>query len=350
MDDKRTENRQANMPQEAPAPTPRDVVLNSRVRLARNFADIPFPTAMHGDDGARAQYLASEAVAHVPEGNGYALLRVHDMADARRRALVEQNLISRELLSSGEFAAVLLRRDERVGIMLNEEDHLRIHAILPGDRLEEAAALAFEVDDAIGREVRYAFDAELGFLTSCPMNTGTGMRASVLLHLPSLTRTKSIDPVSEELSKLGLKLKPLYREDNEAVGELYLLSNNVTLGRSEEDLIESIQVITSLIVDRERTARETLLLRSDLMLEDQLMRSLGTLRYARRLSESEWLRRWSDVRLAVQAGMIHMPLESLDALLDAAKPAHLEMVAGFALSPNERDERRATLIREALVH
>lgn len=350
MDDKRMDNQHMDTHKEASVTTPRDVVLSSRVRLARNFADIPFPAAMHGDDGARAQYRAAEAVFRAPDGETYALLRVHDMPDAQRRSLVEQNLISRELLSSGEFAAVMLRRDQLVSIMLNEEDHMRIYALLSGDRLEEAAALAFEVDDAIGREIQYAFDAELGFLTSCPMDTGTGMRASVLLHLPSLTRTKSIDPVVEELSKLGLRLKPLHLEGHEAVGELYLLSNHVTLGRSEQDLIDSIQAITSLIVERERTARETLLMRSDLSLEDQLMRSLGTLRYARSLSEHEWLRRWSDVRLAVQAGMIHMPLEELDALLDVAKPAHLEMMAGFELSPGERDERRATLVREALVH
>lgn len=326
----------------------RDVVLYSRVRLARNFADIPFPAAMHGEDGAKAQLHAAEAITHTQDNNAYALLRVHDLPDARRRALVEQHLISRELLSAGEFAAVLLRRDERVSIMINEDDHIRIHALLPGLHLEEAAALAFEVDDVIGREVRYAFDAELGFLTSCPINTGTGMRASVLMHLPSLSRTSSIAPIVQELSKVGLSLRPLYTEEGEAKGELYLLNNQVALGRPEQDLIDSIEAVALEIVERERTARETLLIRSDRSLEDRLMRSLGTLRYARRLSECEWLDLWSDVRLAVQAGMLHMGLEALDALLDAVKPAHLEMASGFELSPMERDERRAEMVRAAL--
>lgn len=326
----------------------RDVVLNSRVRLARNFNDLPFPSAMHGDDGAKAQYRAAEAVSHAPGGASYALLRVHDMPETRRRSLVEENLISRELLSGGEFAAVLLRRDEQVSILLNEDDHLRIHALLPGDRLTEAAELAFEVDDAIGREVTYAYDAELGFLTACPTNTGTGMRASVLLHLPSLSRTNEIGGIVQELVKLGVALRPMYSEDGEPAGELYLLSNQVALGRSEVELIESIEALTAEIVDRERSAREMLLLASDGKLEDRLMRSVGVLRYARQLSEAEWMRRWSDVRLAVQGGLLLMDLEALDGLLDAAKPAHLEMAVGHALSPMERDQARATLVREAL--
>lgn len=326
----------------------RDVVLLSRVRLARNFNDLPFPTAMHGDDGAKAQYRAAEAVSHAPGGASYALLRVHDMPDARRRALVEENLISRELLSGGEFAAVLLRKDERVSILLNEDDHLRIHALLPGNRLAEAAELAFEVDDAIGREVAYAYDAELGFLTACPTNTGTGMRASVLLHLPALTRRNEVAPIVQELVKLGVSLRPMYSEEGEPAGELYLLSNQVALGRSEAELIESVEALTTEIVERERNAREVLLLESDGKLEDRLMRSVGALRYARRISAAEWMRRWSDVRLAVQAGLVHMELEALDGLLDAAKPAHLEMALGRELSPEERDEARARLVREAL--
>lgn len=325
-----------------------DVVLYSRVRLARNFADMPFPSAMHGDDGAKVQYRAAEALSHAAQGSEYALLRVHDMPDARRRSLVEQNLVSRELLSGGEFAAVLLRRDENVSIMVNEDDHLRIHALLPGRNLSEAAALAFEVDDTIGREVRYAYDAEIGFLTSCPTNAGTGMRASALLHLPALTRTNQIGALVQELVKVGLSLRPLYSEEGEAQGELYLINNQVAMGRSETELIESIDAVIGEIIDRERTVREELLLQNDTKLEDRLMRSLGTLRYARRLSKAEWMRRWSDVRFAVQAGMVHMELDKLDTLLEAAKPAHLEMAAGRELSPTERDEARAALVREAL--
>lgn len=327
---------------------PRDVVLYTRVRLARNFADLPFPSAMHGDDGAKAQFRAAEALSGAPDGRSYALLRVHDMPEAQRRSLVERHVISRELLSGGEFSAVLLRRDGLVSVMINEDDHLRINALLPGKQLEAAAELAVEVDDVIGREVQYAFDAELGFLTTCPTNTGTGMKASALLHLPSLARTNSIAPIVQELVKLGTSLRPMYTDEGEALGDLYLLSNQVALGRTEEELIDSIGAVIDQIIEREREARENLLLRSDSKLEDRLMRSLGTLRYARLLPENEWLKCWSDVRLAVQAGMLRVDLCELDDILDAAKPAHLEMVAGRELSPTERDEARADLVREAL--
>lgn len=326
----------------------RDVVLYSRVRLARNFADIPFPAAMHGEDGAEAQFRAADALAHAPEGHDYSLLRIYDLPDIQRRAMAERHLISSDLLSAGEFAAVLLRRDESVSIMLNEDDHLRIHALLPGNALDATAALAFEVDDAIGNRVSYAFDGELGFLTSCPTNTGTGMRASALLHLPSLNRSGGIGPLVQELTKLSLSLRPLYGDDGEAQGELYLISNQVSLGRSEQELLDAINAVINEIVDRERAARELLLLADDLSLEDHLLRSLGILRYARRLGEAEWMRRWSDVRLAVQAGLLSMELTTLDALLDSAKTAHLEMAAGTELSTTECDEMRAKLVREAL--
>ncbi|MCL1964718.1 MAG: ATP--guanido phosphotransferase [Firmicutes bacterium] len=326
----------------------RDVVLYSRVRLARNFAEIPFPAAMRGEDGANAQFRAADALAHVPQGRQYSLQRIHDLPDTRRRVLEEKHLISRELLSSGEYAAVLLRSDEDVCIMLNEEDHLRIHALLPGQAIEEAAALAFEVDDAIGSVVSYAFDSELGFLTSCLTNTGTGMRVTALLHLPALTRAGALGAMAEEVGKLSHSLRPLYSEDGAAIGELYLLGNQRSLGRSERELLDSIEAIVGQVVDRERSAREILLMEDPLSMEDQLMRSLGALRYARRLSEAEWMRRWSDVRLAIQAGMLSMPLHALDALLNLAKPAHLEQGAGRELSPLERDEARAALVRGAL--
>ncbi len=325
-----------------------DVVLYSRVRLARNFADLPFPTKMHTEDGAVAQLRAADALAHAPEGQQYSLLRIHDLTDTLRRALAERHLISRDILAAGPDAAVLLRRDEAVCIMINEEDHLRIHALLPGYSLEGAAALAFEAEDAIGRRVQYAFDAELGFLTSCPTNTGTGMRASALLHLPALTRMAVIGGLVQEVAKLGLSLRPLYSDEGEAQGDLYLIGNQVALGRSEQELLDSLGAILGEIIDRERASRELLLMRDDTEIEDRLLRSLGVLRYARRLPEAEWVRRWSDVRLAVQAGLLKMELSELDALLNAAKPAHLELAAEKELSPTERDERRALLVRKAL--
>lgn len=325
----------------------RDVVLYSRVRLARNFADIPFPAKMTGEDGDVTQQRAAEALAKVPEGNEYAMMRVHDMPETKRRSLMEQSLISRELLSSGAYAAVLLRNDAHVSIMINEEDHLRIHALLPGFQLEAAAEMAFVVDEAVGKEVTYAYDAEFGYLTTCPTNAGTGMRVSALLHLPALNRTNRIGGLVQELVKLGVSLRPAYSEEGSAQGDLFLVGNQVSMGRSEQELLESVEAVVSEMVERERRAREMLLLESDARLEDRLMRSIGILRNARLLTASEWMRRWSDARLAVQAGWLQMDLSDLDTLLNEAKPAHMEERAGRELSPAERDEVRATLVREA---
>lgn len=325
-----------------------DVVLESRVRLARNLSDLPFPGQMAYEFGEESQFRAADALAHTPEGRQYAMFRVRDMSDLTRRVLTERHIISRELLAAGEYAALLLRRDDQVGIMLNEEDHLRICAMLPGNALPEAADMASVVDTALGRRLCYAFDAELGFLTSCPANAGTGLRASVMLHMPSLLRSGAIGPLTQELSRLGLLLRPLGGKEGAPEGDLFLLQNQISLGRSEEELLDTVRTTVNELVDRERSARELMLLSADSRLPDRLFRSLGILRYARRLSEAEWVRRWSDVRLGVQAGLFSIDLKTLDDLLTAAKPAHLEQAAGKDLSPAERDEQRALLVRESL--
>lgn len=325
-----------------------DVVLKSRVRLARNLADIPFPAAMHGEDGAIAQLRILDAVKSTPQGQAYRFIRVHDMEDEERRILVERNLISRELLSAGPHAAAMLRQDEAAALLVNEDDHLRISALLSGLALEEAAAVAFEMDEALGAELKFAYDAELGYLTSLLSNTGTGMRATAALHLPGLLRTGAVASLMQEMAKLGLFLKPLLGENKESQGELFLAGNQLALGRTEEELIDTLGAMLLQVVARERAAREMLLMGSDIRMEDRLMRSLGILRYARRLTYAEWMRKWSDVRLAVLAGMVPIDLKTLDELLDAVKPAHLEVAAGTDLSTTERDERRAALVREAL--
>lgn len=324
----------------------RDVVLHTRVRLARNFANLPFPTAMHGDDGSKSQFIAADALAHSRIGQQFAMYRVYDMDDTKKRALVENRLISNDLLWAGEYAAILLRRDEIVCVMINEEDHLRIHAIQPGNALKDTAALAYEVDDAIGVSAQYAYDLELGYVTSSLTNVGTGMRASCLLHLPSLDRSGAMPALMQEALKRKLTLKPVYQEGKEARGQLYTITSQVSLGQTEQGLLESIQDMIIEITSRERASRELLLLEEDSKLDDMVMRSYGILRYARRIGEAEWVRRWSDVRFAVLAGMLPIELDQLDNLLIDAKPAHLELAAGKDLSPIERDIHRASLVRK----
>ena len=326
----------------------RDIVLHTRVRLARNFAELPFPAAMRGEDGAKSQFIAADALAHSRIGQQYAMYRIYDLEDTKKRALVESRLISNDLLWAGEYAAILLRRDESVCVMINEEDHLRIHALQAGNALEETAAMACEVDDAIGASALYAFDTELGYITSNPANLGTGMRASCLLHLPSLDRSGAMPALIQETSKRKLTLKPAYQEGKEARGQLYVIASQNSLGQTEQGMLETVWDMIIEIAGRERASRELQLLEEDSKLDDAFMRSYGIIRYARRIGEAEWINRWSDVRFAVLAGMLPIELDRLDRLLTDAKPAHLELAAGKDLSPVERDIQRAKIVREAL--
>jgi len=326
----------------------RDTVLQTRVRLARNFVELPFPATMRGEDGAKSQFIAADALAHSRIGQQYAMYRVYDLEDTKKRALVESRLISNDLLWAGEYAAILLRRDESVCVMINEEDHLRIHALRTGNALEETAAIAYEVDDAISSAAQYAYDSELGYITSSPANLGTGMRVSCLMHLPSLSRSGAMPALVAEVSKRRLSLKSAYQDGKEAKGHLYVIASQGTLGQTEQGLLEIMRDMIIEITSRERASRELSLLEEDSKLDDTVMRSYGILRYARRIGEPEWITRWSDVRFAVLAGMLPIDLDRMDNLLVEAKPAHLELAAGKDLSPVERDIQRAKIVREAL--
>ena len=326
----------------------RDIVLSTRVRLARNFADLPFPGAMRGGDGAKSQFMTANALAHSPLGKQYSLYRIYDISDTQKRAFLEKGLISNELLWAGEHAALLIRRDQKVCIMLNEADHVRVHVLFVGNQVERAMETAMELDEAIGERTDYAFDSELGYITSSPINLGTGVRISCLLHLPALERSGAVADLVQEAARRKLSIRPLHREGNNARGQLYTLSNHASLGKSEQDLINTIKETILDIAIKERTSRELLLLDEDSRLDDILMRSFGILQYARRMGESEWSRRWSDMRLAVLAGLLSFDLNTLDSLFQAAKPAHLELAAGRDLSPVERDTHRAQLVREAM--
>lgn len=323
-----------------------DVVISSRVRLARNYQDIPFPSMMNDVWAAESVRRTTDAVAAAGDAATYRLVRLADTAVAERQALIEQHLISRDLGRRADIAAALIRQDERVSIMVNEEDHLRIQALMPGDQLATAAALAREVDECIEKKVQYAFDDQLGYLTACPTNTGSGMRASEMLHLPALTMAGQMGAVNQGVAKLGLTIRGLYGEGSEALGTLYQVSNQITLGRTEEEIVETISAVCNQLTELERKQRQALLGRDAVVLEDQLMRSVGVFTHARRMDSKEFMQRWSDVRLASALGMVDIPLERLDALLYQGQPACLVQKAGKDLTSQQRDQARAALIRE----
>lgn len=325
-----------------------DVVLSSRVRLARNYRDIPFPSMMNDVWAAETIRRTCDAASTLPDASSYAFVRLSDLSAIQRQEMVEQHVISRDLLRSADLAAVLLGKDNKVSIMVNEEDHIRLQVLLPGTDVEQAAKIAREVDDGLETQVTYAFDDQLGYLTACPTNTGSGMRASQMLHLPALTILRQMGAVGQAVDKLGLTIRGLYGEGSEAFGNLYQVSNQVTLGRTEEELVQAIREVGSQLADMERKARRTLLEKDRLTLEDRLMRSVGVLMYARRIGDKEFMQRWSDVRLASSLNLVDMDGSTLDSLLYRAQSAGIARRAGKELTAPERDQLRAEYVRAAL--
>ncbi|MCF8566040.1 protein arginine kinase [Alicyclobacillus tolerans] len=328
-----------------------DIILTSRVRIARNIDGIPFPsleTDSHAEEviGKVTQALASPAMQ--PLGH-FELLKAANMTDLDLQVLVEKHLISRDLVEAKDHAAIALRSDEVVSVMINEEDHLRIQCIMPGMRLDEAWRIASAVDDAFEKALPYAFHDRFGYLTACPTNVGTGIRASVMMHLPGLVVSGQINRLLAAVSQVGLTVRGLYGEGSNAAGNLFQVSNQVTLGESEEEIIGNLSSVVGQLIDHERAARRMLIQENRISLEDRICRSFGNLAYARRLDSKETLQRLSDVRLGIDLGIIKgVSAGILKELMVMTQPAFLQKYYNQELSPGERDIRRATLIRERL--
>ncbi|MBU8908648.1 protein arginine kinase [Desertibacillus haloalkaliphilus] len=328
-----------------------DIVLSSRIRLARNLEKFTYPILSTIDD-------AQEVLEHVSEKltsesyNSIGMLERLDMDDMRsneKRVLVEKHLISPHLAEETKHGAVLLSEDESVSIMVNEEDHLRIQCLFPGFQLNEGLVLASGIDDWIEERLTYAFDERRGYLTSCPTNVGTGLRASVMMHLPALAMTQQLNRILPAINQLGLVVRGIYGEGSEALGNLFQISNQITLGKSEEDIIEDLRGVVLQLVQQERAAREMLIQSSKLQLEDRVYRSFGVLAYSRVIESKEATQRLSDVRLGIDLNLIEgISGNILNELMILTQPGFLQQFAGEVLAPEQRDERRAALIRERL--
>ena len=325
-----------------------DVVLSSRVRLARNFEDIPFDVSARPEFAAVCVSRTVNALKAAGMDKGFDLFRLRDMSDASRKAMAESRLISRDLLANAESAAAMIRPQDAVTVMMGEDDHLRIQAIRPELDLLSAATACFRVDDALSRQVNFAFDEQLGYLTACPTNTGTGMRASLLMHLPLLTKAKKMGDVGQLVAKVGLNIRGVYGEGSEALGNIYQISNQVTLGRTEQELIATVTALGNQLCDMENALREKAKNEGRIPLEDMVYRAWGAMTNARLMPMNEFYQQWSNLRLGAAMGQLKLPLPLVDALLDHAQEAHLcvwaeEMLTGAAL-----EEARATRIREML--
>ena len=332
-----------------------DIVLSSRIRLARNVSGFNFSSRER--DGERLRILAQvrEAMPRVPSLSRGMVLRMDDLSPVDRQVLRERHLVSREL--AGAEGATEMRPasavvvSEHAGLMINEEDHLRLQAFRSGFDIPGALQAATRVDRELGEQVPYAFHREFGFLTSCPTNTGTGLRASVMVHLPGLVLTQEISKVLQGLQQMGLTHRGLYGEGSEVVGSFFQVSNQTTLGRSEEELADHLQRVVKRLVEQESAARKVLARDAGYIIEDKLWRAYGTLRHARSLGADEAMNLLSGVRLAVGLQLIGgLSIYTLNKLLVFGQSAHLSHEAGRALTESEASVARARYVRGVLAN
>lgn len=328
-----------------------DIVISSRIRLARNFSDYPFP--MLATESQSKQII--EKVEFLLNKNKFQslgpsnLVKLNEVNDLEKRVLMEKHLISPNLANESRNGAVLLSDDESISVMINEEDHLRIQCLYPGFQLQEAWDMANKLDDWFENSFNYAFDEKKGFLTSCPTNVGTGIRASVMMHLPALVMTQQMNRILSAITQVGLAVRGIYGEGSEAIGNVFQISNQITLGQTEEEIIDNLLSVARQIIEHERNDREKLLRESRTRVEDRVQRSFGILSHSRIIDSKEAAQRLSDVRLGIDLGMIKDTSSNiLNELMVMTQPGFLQQYAGEKLSPEERDIRRAALIRERL--
>ncbi|MDL4841354.1 protein arginine kinase [Aquibacillus rhizosphaerae] len=328
-----------------------DIVMSSRIRLARNFEQVAFPIIAEPDNLENILTFIEKEFNHqsFKSYQDLEFLKMDDIKPIEKRVLVEKHLISPHLAEKSKQGGVLISNSEQVSIMVNEEDHIRVQLYFPGFQLDQALDQAFEIDDWLEEKINFAFDEDKGYLTSCPTNVGTGLRASVMMHLPALALTQKISRMIPAINQLGLVVRGIYGEGSEALGNIFQISNQVTLGRSEKDIIQDLESVVQKLVEQERKARQLLSEETALQLEDRIFRSYGILEHSRIIESKETAKCLSDVRLGIDMGYIkHVSKTILNELMILTQPGFLQQYAKKALSPQDRDVLRASLVRERL--
>ncbi len=325
------------------------IVISSRVRLARNLAKSPFPGWAKKSERIRILDEVKPEVDALAEMQSGFSEQLNELSATEKQVLVERHLISREHAAKGMGSGVVINRTQTLSIMVNEEDHLRMQAITSGLQLLQTHAMVDEVDTALESQLDFAFDAELGYLTACPTNVGTGMRASAMVHLPGLVLSEQINQVVNSINKIGLAVRGLYGEGTEALGNLFQVSNQTTLGEKEEGIIQRLNKVIETLIQRESQARENLLETRETMLMDQVGRAYGVLTHAFSISSKEALNLLSILRLGIDLGYFPDACRAaINQLLMETQPAHLQHVSKQKLAPDERDGLRADIVREKL--
>lgn len=325
------------------------IVLTSRVRLARNLRDEPFPGWATKERRVGVLERVKPEVEALPEMKDGFSQKLDGLSSLQKQVLVERHLISREQAARGEGSAAVVNRKQALSLMINEEDHLRMQAIRPGLKLTEAYELLINIDRKLEEHLEFAFDHELGYLSACPTNLGTGMRASAMLHLPGLVLSDQIGQVLQAVGKLQLAVRGFFGEGTESLGNLFQISNQSTLGESEETIIRRLERVIDQVASHEKNARRKLLEDDPEMVFDQVGRAYGTLRHAHIIASKEALNLLSLLRLGAELEFFPgETVQACDSLLMEIQPAHLQLHAGRQLTPEQRDAIRAEIIRTRL--
>jgi len=326
------------------------IALSCRVRIARNLAGMPFPHQLDKDKAEEVLQIVEKALSsrEVDGSKDYLeMSKLIDLSPVERQILADKHLISPDLLNDYEYKAVILREDEVISIMVNEEDHLRIQCLLSGLQLQEAWQLINQVDDSLEKNLDYAFSERLGYLTACPTNVGTGLRASVMLHLPALVLVKQLKEVLNAIGKVGLTARGHFGEGTDALGDLFQISNQITLGLVEEEIISNLMAVVNQIISQEKAARTALYQDQRHIVEDKVYRAYGILKNAHVLNSEEAMRLLSDLRLGVEMGLLSgIPAKLLNELMVRIRPAFLTKLTGRGMTSLQRDIFRAELIRK----
>lgn len=324
-----------------------DVVISSRIRLARNLVNFPFMTKLDKNTKQTIEKTIKEMTPTL--GYGLKFVRLKDMDDITKMALVEKHLVSPNfVLNKEEMGAMLINDDENISIMINEEDHLRIQVMNAGFDLENLMNLSIELDEKIGNSCMYAYNENYGFLTACPTNVGTALRVSVMVHLPGLTTTGNIRKILEVINNFGMNIRGIYGEGTKVGGDMYQVSNKQTLGISETEIIKNLKRITEKIIEQERLARK-ILTKDNIELEDKVYRAFGILTNAKKISSEEARDLLSEIKLGTDLGIIK-ELDDLKVkkLQLYTKPANLQQYLGKQIESYERDIRRAEVIKQII--
>ncbi len=322
-----------------------DIAVSSRIRIARNIKGIPFPSKMTIQQKQELNLKVKTAInnSNSPIAKALKFIEMRDIPENQRFAMVERHIISHEFATKGIDGAIILSQDESISIMVGEEDHIRIQVILGGINLEEAYEIADKLDTLLNDSLHFAFDSKLGFLTECPTNLGTGLRASVMLHLPALENSGEMDNLSQSIGKIGFTVRGMYGEGTKSLASLYQISNQITLGLSEKNALDNLKIITTQLIEKEKEIRNGF---DKFKIEDFCFRALGILQNSRILSSEEAMNLLSRVKLGKSMGILNLKESPIRLLIDS-QPFMLMQKYGV-MEADERDVYRANMIREML--